>query len=69
MVNILKTNRQEEIILTEGDKPTIKVSFVEKVPAEEKKTSGKRRFGMAKVFYDSDFWEEHDEKYGRIAMF
>ena len=78
LVELLKSKQQDEIILTEDGKPTIKMSFVKKDSAEQKnnsveqkKTEGKRRFGMAKgkFFYDSDFWEEHDEKYGRIAMF
>ena len=68
LVKLLKSKEQDEIILTEDGKPTIKMTFLENVPTEEK-PSNKRRLGIAKgkFFYDSDFWEEHDEKFGRIA--
>lgn len=67
-VNLLKSKEQDEIILTEDGKPTIKMTFLENDPTE-KKSSNKRQLGIAtgKFFYDSDFWEEHDEKFGRIA--
>ena len=70
LVKLLKSKEQDEIILTEDGKPTIKMTFLENAPTE-KKSGGYRRLGIAKgaLKLTPDFdkvFDDLDEEIGKM---